>query len=323
MFIGHGVLAFVLAAVLAVRLDQERPLLLGGVAGVFATIPDVDMAYAVLGLLEAVSSGTGTATGLATAFWSTGNVVHRSVTHSLIIGTAAAGMVWCWTGFRRNTTGSHRLIAAVGATTLTAAVLATGIAASGPLSGAVLVAFLGGAVLVAEATTRLTDLSPVTIAALALGGFVTHPFGDLFTGQPPRLLYPIETTVFTERVSLAADPTIHLLGAFGIELALIWAGVLVWLWLTGRSVSPAVNRRALTGTGFAGAVLVLPAPTLELSYPFVFGVLAVGLVGALPRIVEPRGPRVELPAPERAVLTGLAAVTVALGAYTLAYLAVM
>ncbi|MFC7173477.1 hypothetical protein ACFQL0_09150 [Haloplanus litoreus] len=96
------------------------------------------------------------------------------------------------------------------------------------------------------------------------------------------MLYPLDATLVSERVTLAADPTLHLLGAFGVELATIWAAVAVAGLATGLRPRTAVGPRAGLGAGYAASVLLIPAPTLDLSYPFVFSVLGVGLVGALP-----------------------------------------
>src|SRR6056297_1986212 len=88
MFIGHGLLAFALVALVGRRwgLTRDRTLSLAVLAGGFATLPDVDMVYAPVGLLGG-ASGAFTA---AEAFWQTGNVVHRVITHSLVIGVVAA-----------------------------------------------------------------------------------------------------------------------------------------------------------------------------------------------------------------------------------------
>ena len=162
--------------------------------------------------------------------------------------------------------------------------------ASGALGGAVLALCGLGAIAVAEVTARRTAVRPPELFAVALFGLVSHPFGDVFTGDPPALLYPLGGEVLGARVALLPDPTLHLLGAFGIELATLWAGLAVLLWLTGRK--PTVAPRAALALGYAVGVLLIPAPTLDLSYPFVFSVLGVGLVGALPpvRVARRRSP---------------------------------
>lgn len=172
-----------------------------------------------------------------------------------------------------------------------------------------------------EAAVHLRSLRPRTVAAAALFGLASHPFGDLFTGEPPAMLYPLDATLVAERVAFSPDPTLHLLGAFGVELAAIWAGLLVHLRLTDRRPLRALRARAALGVGYAASVLLIPPPTLDLSYPFVFSVLGVGLLGAVPR-VRRLGERlsVERPGPTSAVVTGLATVTVAWLAYAAAYL---
>jgi hypothetical protein len=127
----------------------------------------------------------------------------------------------------------------------------------------------------------------------------------------------LDVTLVAERVTLTADPTVHLLGAFAIELATIWLAAAVWYRFEGRSLLAHVDRRATLGVGYAAAALAMPAPTLDISYHFVFSVLAVGAVG-----VTPPGVRLELPSARRALATGLTAVTLAALAYLVVYLAV-
>jgi membrane-bound metal-dependent hydrolase YbcI (DUF457 family) len=335
MFVGHALLAFAAAAAAADRLGHpsRRALTLGAVAGAFATAPDVDMAYALVGL--ATTDGTAPLS-LASSFWSTSTLVHRAVTHSLVVGTALAVAAAAWVRG-----GAARPLAALVALGLVA--LAT--AVSGLLGGAVTALFVAAGLGVAAVVRRRTDLSPPATLAVALVGLLSHPFGDLFTGEPPAFLYPADVTVLAERVALSADPTLHLLGAFAVELVAVWLGVLVALRLSG--VRATVAPRASLGAGYAASVLVVPAPTLDLSYPFVFSVLAVGAVAFLPTVRAERvdagrgGLRVDrswfaarLPAPGQvsvavrrptattASLTALSAVTVAWAAYTLAYLVV-
>jgi hypothetical protein len=74
--------------------------------------------------------------------------------------------------------------------------------------------------------------------------------------------------------------------------------------------------------GYAASVFVVPAPTLERSYPFVFTILAVGALGLFPRLRRTdslTSPGFRRPDAVAAVLTGLAAVTLAWLAYAAAY----
>ena len=250
---------------------------------------------------------------LATAFWSTGNVVHRTVTHSLLLAVPVA------------------TVAAVGVETRSARAAVAALAGvlvwlawsvSGPLGVVVVGPFVAGAVALSVIARRHTDLSAGAVFGIGLVGLLSHPFGDLVTGEPPAMLYPLDVALVTERVTLSADPTLHLLGAFGIELAALWAAVAVACLATGLRPRTPVSVRATLGAGYAASVAFIPAPTLELSYPFVFSVLGVGLVGILPRVRladGPGRPTVETPDWIGALLTGLSAITVAWGAYLLAY----
>ncbi|WP_435063941.1 metal-dependent hydrolase [Halobaculum sp. EA56] len=328
MFVGHALAAFALVAVVTRRLGERpaRALTFGVVAGLFAASPDVDIGYALVGVASGLSAGAG-ALGLAESFWSTGNVVHRSVTHSLVVAPVVALAAAAWVDGR----ASARAVALA----LVAGLVAVTATVSGALGAFVTVAFVATALALAEGIRRRTDLTPRATFALALAGLVSHPFGDLFTGEPPAFLYPLSTDVVTARVALSADPTLHLLGAFALELATVWAAALVWSRLraerdgrpTGRfDLQRRVDPLAIAGAGYAAGAFLIPAPTLDLSYPFVFSVLAVGAVGVAPVRIRRRGraalsPEFVRPGVERALFTGLTAVTVAWLAYLLAYLA--
>ena len=89
MFVGHAALAFALVASVALARgwDADRVFAVGLLAGGFAALPDVDIAYAVVGVAGVAG---GDALTLASAFWSTGNLVHRAVTHSLVLAPPIA-----------------------------------------------------------------------------------------------------------------------------------------------------------------------------------------------------------------------------------------
>lgn len=313
MFVGHFLLAFALVAWGADRLGvgRDRALALGGVAGAFAAVPDVDIAYALVGPLGAA----GGPLARAEAFWSAGNLVHRGVTHSLVVAvpTALAAGLWA-----RATPASRSLSAGI-----VLAVAGSTLALDGALTGAVALLFGAAALSVSGGARRYAGLQGRTVGALAFVGLASHPFGDLLTGEPPAMLYPFDAALVGERIALSADPTLHLLGAFGAELATAWAALFVLLSLYGVGLRGLVANRAGAGAGYAGAAFLLPAPTLELSYPFVFSVLAVGLFGALSKS-RPRFGRgtVRLPDGSSAAATGLAALTLAWAAYGVVYLAV-
>ena len=121
-----------------------------------------------------------------------------------------------------------------------------------------------------------------------------------------------------ERVVLHPDPTLHLLAVFGLEVATMWAAAVVYLHATDRRMADYVSPHATLGVGFAVAALVLPSPTLESPYRFVFGALGVGMVSGVGR---PRQWRAVLSRPAAARLTALDAALTALAALTTAHVA--
>ncbi|WP_338729309.1 metal-dependent hydrolase [Haladaptatus sp. DJG-WS-42] len=314
MFIGHAMVAFAIAAALATRYgcSRERALALSIAAGAFATVPDVDMSYAVFGLLQSSATGVLDATE---AFWATSTLVHRVVTHSLLVGVIAAVGVFL---LGRADAGAWWAVLAAGA--VFTGLIAAAFTQSGLLGAAVMLAFVVAAIAVTLGMRRWASLSPRALCATALVGFLSHPFGDLFTGSAPRLLYPLDVTVLAGRVTLHPDPTMHLLGAFLIELATIWLALFVYLSLDGRSLNSYLNRRATLGGGYAAAAVLLPAPTLDTSYHFVFSVLALGAVGVRPR--RPTNWALTEAHVLDATVTGLAAITLAVVGYGVAYLAI-
>ncbi|MFB6129967.1 MAG: metal-dependent hydrolase [Salinigranum sp.] len=307
MFVGHAMLAFALVTgVAAVRgWPRDRAVGYALLAGAFAAAPDVDIAYAPIGL---ALSGAGTPLAMAHRFWTAGNLVHRSITHSLVVAVPLAAAVALWVysrraarrsdpgtrysgpetrrsgpGTRRSDAAegrraiSRRKVAAGAALALVGGLVATATAVSGALGGAIMLLFGLVALGLAEAAVRRTEASAGTAFALALFGVASHPFGDLFAGHPPAFLYPLGITLVSHRIVLSPDPTLDLLSAFGIELLTIWLGFGAALWLAGAR--PTVPARASLAVGYAVSVVLLPAPTLDLSYPFVFSVLAVGALG--------------------------------------------
>jgi len=310
MFVGHGLLAFALAAALAsmAGVSRERALAVGLLAAGFGLAPDVDVLYAPVGLVGA--SGLLEA---ETAFWSTGNLVHRAVTHSLVVGTAAALAAALWS---RRTRPARAAAVAVGGGIVALAV------PDGVLPAAILAAFVLAVFALATAGRR-NGIAPHHVGGAALLGLLSHPFGDLFTGEPPVLLYPLDVPVLAERVVLHPDPTLHLVGAFGVELATAWLAALVYLRLEDRRLADYVAPHATLGIGFAAAALVLPPPSLETPYRFVFGALGVGMVSAVgvrPRVWRAMGtPRARPRTLLGAGLTGLTTLSVALLAYAVLY----
>jgi len=305
MFVGHEAVAFAAVGLLARRLgvSRERALALGVAAALFAAVPDVDMAYAPVGLLDVHGASPLAA---ANAFWTASTAVHRTVTHSVLLAPVGA------VTFALVAARPRR--ASVAATALGVGLVALAAAVTGPLGAFVMALYVLAGVAIAVAAARRLALGPRAVALTALVGLASHPFGDLLTGTPPHFLYPLPIRLFAARPAVSPDPTVDLLAAFALELACIWAGVYAYHALTGSSLRSRLDGRAVAGAGYALVALVLTPPTLTVSYPFVFSVVAVGAVGAVPGPLKRR-----LPSPADAAVTGLAAVTVAALAYAAVY----
>jgi len=311
MFIGHAAVAFALAASVAASRGwpRERALAVGLVAGLFAALPDVDMLYAVVGILGGMEGVFVT----SDAFWDVANEVHRGATHSLVVGAVAAAGFAGWRARADPRLGTAGVLALAGLVAVTAAV-------GGPVPAAIIAVFVLAGIGVVALAGRF-GFGARTVLAAAAVGLLSHPFGDVLAGPAPALLYPLDVTVLGGQVTLHADPTLHLLGAFFLELAMVWAALVVLAGLRGWHLRQHVNPRAALGLAYAGAVFAIPAPTVEVASPFVFSVLAVGLVGVPIR----RGWRRREGARGLvdAVTTALTAVTLAALAYGAAYLVVL
>ncbi|WP_435358768.1 metal-dependent hydrolase [Haloarchaeobius sp. DFWS5] len=319
MMVGHALLAFALVALCAraVGGDERRALLAGVIAGAFAVVPDADMVYALVGLAQADLTGVFAVTN---AFWSASTLVHRAMTHSLVVAPVAALAAGCWV-----VRGRFARIARVLGTALFVSLVVVAAAKHALLGAVVMGTFVLAAAAVAAAVRDLTDFSAPVTVALALFGLASHPWGDLFTGEAPAMLWPLDAVLVGERVALASDPTLHLLGAFALELATVWLAL--WVVRDLTALDPRPDPRALAGLAYAAVVFVLPPPTLDVSYHFVFSILGVGTVLAVPDVARARllaslrrlrrewdGSRLA-----SAVLNGLTTVTVALAAYTALY----
>jgi membrane-bound metal-dependent hydrolase YbcI (DUF457 family) len=333
MFVGHALLAFALTVLVAQWRDwpAERALAAGIGVGAFAALPDIDVVYALVAVdPTALFAGFTIQPG---AFWDGANQAHRGATHSLVVSAfaGAAFGLWALGVADDGTIGASRREQAAGtaAVTVLVTLVATSTAISGFVGGFVMIAFvLVGVGLATLARSRLA-LSPRVIGVGAVAGLASHPFGDVATGSPPPLLYPFDGAVLTERVLFSSDPTLHLLGVFGLELAVVALAVAVIARAYGFNVTTLVDRRAMLGALYGvGAVMMAP-PTIDVSYHFVFSVLAVGaVVGSshslgweryTPRNVSRRLAG-DVEAALTTIATALAAVAVAVVSYGVVYL---
>jgi membrane-bound metal-dependent hydrolase YbcI (DUF457 family) len=280
-------------------------------------------------------------------FWGTAHGIHRSMTHSLVAAAIAGPAFGLWTLRRRGTDdagspssdtdetddaperfGPRNLAAAAVALVALAALVTSSVYASGFVGGFVMTAFVLGGLAIATVAQTYLGLSPRMIALAALAGVASHPWGDLVTGEPPALLYPFDVHLLSERVMLSADPTIHLLAAFALELGVVVLAAVVVARHAGLDPVSLVDRRAGLGALYgAGAVVMVP-PTIDLSYHFVFSILTVGVVcGTIrrsrwsPRSVQNLYHRLagDPEAALRTTFTALAGIAVALASYAVVY----
>jgi len=279
LFIGHALLAFALAVLFAQWRDwpTDRALAVGLAAGAFAAVPDVDVLYALVAVdPTALFAGPAVQPG---AFWDGANQAHRGVTHSLVVAAVAGVAFWLWT--RASTpvpSGRRELASTAGAVFALAALVAVAAVVSGFVGAFVMTAFVLAGLAVATVARSRLELSPRLVGLAAAFGIASHPWGDMVTGSPPALLYPVDAGLLDGRVVLSSDPTLHLLGAFGLELATVALALAVLGRQYGYSPHRLVDRRAALGVLYgAGAVVMVP-PTIEVSYHFVFSILAVGAV---------------------------------------------
>lgn len=324
MYVGHSLLAFALGALLARRAGVGRSpaLTIGALAGGFALLPDVDTAHTVLAVLAA---GPDQVFPTPRHVWTAEAWrVHRSLTHSLPIGAVASVGAWAL-GSALDGRGDLRrsLVPVVAGAAAFWGILAVGLRTDGQAGLATAGLYVVGAMGFAlVAHTR--GVAPRWLGVAAAVGLLSHPFGDLFMGRPPAFLYPLVRTPLIPKVAVAADPTVNLVALFLLEVALAWAALWTLASARGWRLRAAVDPRAVLALGFAGAALFIRPPTLQVAYHFAVGALSTGVVlGVLPGVLRGRVLPDGRGSDRRAgVVTGLAAVTLALLSYLVAYLVV-
>ncbi|MFC7175803.1 hypothetical protein [Halosegnis marinus] len=161
------------------------------------------------------------------------------------------------------------------------------VAAAGLATGALAVGVTALFVLAVAAIAALgvrLGFGPRAVAAAAAVGLLTHPPGDLLTGEPPAFLYPLDATLVGARPEPFADATLNLLAPLYLELATFWLALVAYLWVADGlpALGTHLRWRAALGLGFAGLAVVAPPPTLGVSYHFVFPLVGVGVVAAAP-----------------------------------------
>ena len=349
MFVGHELLAFAVAGWGARRIgcDDRTALHAGGVAAVAALLPDLDIGYAVVTYVVAVAGGAPLGWE---AFWGVANATHRVVTHPLPTGVAATlvlGAAVAVSGRRPSPAGgrprppsrSTTTVALAGVAVVGSAVLLSGVRTGvSPAAATVAGGFLACVAVAGWLLAPRTDLSLSGTIAAAGVGFLSHPFGDTVLAAPPPLLSPFGPPVWTQRVSLVADPTLDIVSVLFVELVAVWAGLAVFSRVAGDRVGPGgrlrdvLDRRAGVGLAYAPAAVLLPRPTIVDAHvlgativPFatVVGVW-VGYVSFRRGEVASHGAadRLRVGSAYAGVVAGVAALTLAAIAYTTVYVVV-
>lgn len=328
MIVGHSMAAFAVVAGVGAALGwpRRRALLAGATAAAFALVPDVDMVYGLV-VVATVEAGPPVAT--LDAFWVGTSRVHRFATHFLATGAVAAlGFAAVGRALDADRAGSGLPWLAAGIALL-CGLVAAGDHRFGAMIGAVLGVYALAGIAVAVVAVRRAGLDPTGLAVAAAVGLLSHPFGDLLTGEPPALFYPLARGFPARHVALHPDPTLGFLAVFAVELSTVWAALWAYRRLTGLSVRRHVDYRALLGVPYALVALVAPVPSPLVSYYPSISVLAVGGLGVL--VVRPdrsvrrlASRRRWSPDRDRAVrdaITALVALTLAVATYAGCYLA--
>lgn len=146
-------------------------------------------------------------------------------------------------------------------------------------SSAVLTVFALAGLLVTTKAMEFPDFRQfIAVAAL---GMLSHPFGDVFTGTPPKFFYPLDITLFPERVLIFQNPVFNLLSIFTLEFSLVIAGFVTYANLNQLEFYDKIHPFSFVGIFYAPAALLIPPPTLDVAYQFVFSILGFGLIVAL------------------------------------------
>lgn len=265
MIIGHFLLAFTIVAAVATVLgySKDKAFYLAIFAGFFAVIPDVDMLYGAKGLVVALESGLN---GFPGTFWNVSNRVHRGLSHSIVTGLVAA------LGFTAYLVRSKKSTAV----TATGLLVTSAFIFEDIIGAAVMLAFsLIGLKLVETAQDYINSREFFAVAAT---GLVSHPFGDVFTGTPPELLFPLVDNTGLSKVVLSQDPVLNLLSIFGLEIFLGLTSLILALHLKDVPIKKSISPLVAAGGLYGFAFYLIPAPTLAASYSFVFSILGFSAV---------------------------------------------
>lgn len=316
MYLGHALLAFAVVGVAGwlVDLDRRRTLLLAALAAAFGFLPDVDMWRTILVFLREGPAGVfPTEEHVFVHSW----VVHRTLTHSVVVGCGVVAATGLFVVARERTVAPDRAVANGLLAGAVVVLLAFSWHAGGVVTLVTMALFLAGALAVAHAGVERGATAPEVTAAAA-AGLLTHPLGDLWMGRPAAFLYPLSVEPPIGFVRFSTDPVLHFIVAIGVEVALLWACLVVLAALTGRQLRSFLSPLAVGGVLYAAALGVVLPPTFTEAYQFVTGLFALSLAVALAVVWTDRRP-VGRRAVARASVSGVVAFTLALVSYAVAY----
>jgi hypothetical protein len=215
MIIGHGLVAFILTAIILIKfsnLCNKSILYLATTTGIAAIIPDIDM---LLPLASIFTVNTLSITAITDQFWSVSGERHRLATHSLIILTITTLIAFSiqkiseTTAFKPKLKKPKQKIATILTTII---IIFTPL--SIPLKLLTTTTIITAYILIQYKPKNITT-TQLTIAFLF--GSLTHPFGDMFTGTPPTFLYPYTNIIELSRWTLP-NPTLQLTLLFILEI---------------------------------------------------------------------------------------------------------
>lgn len=286
MYVGHGLLALAIVLLAAAHSDlgRRQTLAAGAIAAGFGTLPDVDLVYTVYAVVESGPTGVFPTTEHV---WTESWVVHRTLTHSLLVGCVVVAIATAAAALFRGRTQPRRRDRPIAIATvlLGAGVLLTiALEADGGLGAVTMALFVAGAVAIAWVAVRWrVPLSWIALAATV--GLLLHPPGDFWMGQSPALFYPAWTSPPVESVELAADPVLEFLAAVLIEIVLLAGAVLAVDVARDRPPLDAASAWSLLGVLQLAALWLFEAPTFRVAYRFSGLLVLLGAVAAFAAVV--------------------------------------
>ena len=263
MFAGHFFLAFLLVSLFSYFAggEREHSLYLGIFAGLFGFAPDLDTFYAFTQLPGLLVSGFNP----FESFHMATGVIHRGITHSLITGLVTVFLV---VAAYENKVYNFLSVLILGF---------YGLLLNGVIGAQVMVVY-GSAI--ALISYRAADyISREEIFFVGFFGLLSHPFGDLFTGTPPKLLYPV-TDLSVSKIILFEQPELNVLIILLSELFLVAAGLTLIIYLGDFNITPLASITAFVVI-FYIPFLILIQPSVGTTHRFTLSILGFTTIASL------------------------------------------